>query len=329
MTAMRDGETGQFGIEICALLLSDKGVYCIDELDKMDQVDQTAIQEEMEQQTMTIAKAGIQATLNARAIILAGANSINGRCDKLHPLLHNVSVYESTMSRSHLFFVVANKHDQSLKIHVTQNSDLVADYDLYGWDVINDSFMCDVDSSVVSIDVEYKVAVDRVDVIINDDFILDDSNQYQLSSDLGDFAADTLTTTLNHPNDTTITFNSNHITVLSFSNSSIEFKLHHCYFGIGIATIDAYTLAEWNALLLNISTNYATVDILITDSVTVGENGYILTVSYALTASPTSPTLILSTVPSGMPSSTSTSMPTFNPSTDPTNTRQTRRAQSI
>ena len=53
MTAMRDGETGQFGIEICALLLSDKGVYCIDELDKMDQVDQTAIQEEMEQQTIT------------------------------------------------------------------------------------------------------------------------------------------------------------------------------------------------------------------------------------------------------------------------------------
>ena len=228
--------------------------------------------------------------------------------------INNVGTYSSSTSINGFYLETGANG-----VITIQDSDLVADYDLYGWDVINDSFIYDVDSSIVLIDVEYKVALDRLDVIINGDFILDSSNRYLLSSDLGDFAADILTATLNHPNDTTVTFNSNHITILSYSNSSIEFKLHHYYFGIGIAAIDAYTLAQWNALLLNISTNYATIDILVTDSVTVGENGYTSTVSDAPTTSPTSPTLIPSTVPSGMPSSTPTSMPTFNPSTDPTN----------
>ncbi|KAK9461116.1 MCM2/3/5 family-domain-containing protein [Lipomyces oligophaga] len=107
----KDPLTGEWTLEGGALVLADKGVCMIDEFDKMNDQDRTSIHEVMEQQSISISKAGIVTSLQARCAIIAAANPVGGRYNSTIPFAQNVNLTEPILSRFDVLCVVRDLVD--------------------------------------------------------------------------------------------------------------------------------------------------------------------------------------------------------------------------
>ena len=132
--AVRD-ELGGWSLEAGALVLGDQGNVCVDELDKMRSEDRSALHEALEQQTVSIAKAGIMATLNSRCSVLAAANPKFGRFDQYKVLAEQIDLPAPIISRFDLIFVIEDKPsregDSKLAEHILKiHKENTIDYEI-------------------------------------------------------------------------------------------------------------------------------------------------------------------------------------------------------
>lgn len=125
-TAVKDelGD-GRWTIEAGALVLADKGIAAVDEMDKMRSEDRSALHEAMEQQTISVAKAGVMATLKSRCALLAAANPKYGRFDRYEAIAQQINLSPALMSRFDLIFVLADDpsevRDSKIASHIIQS----------------------------------------------------------------------------------------------------------------------------------------------------------------------------------------------------------------
>ncbi|ODN98304.1 minichromosome maintenance protein 5 (cell division control protein 46) [Cryptococcus wingfieldii CBS 7118] len=131
-SVQRDPVSREFYLEGGAMVLADGGVVCIDEFDKMRDEDRVAIHEAMEQQTISIAKAGITTILNSRTSVLAAANPVFGRYDDMKSPGENIDFQTTILSRFDMIFIVKDEHNEQrdrtiakhvMNIHMNRQSE--------------------------------------------------------------------------------------------------------------------------------------------------------------------------------------------------------------
>ena len=113
-----------WSLEAGAMVLSNKGMVCIDEIEKMDEYDRSAMHEALEQQTVTVSKANIQATLRAETTVLAAGNPKFGRFDPHTPITQQIDITPALLSRFDVIFVIRDLpnqiQDEAIASHVLE-----------------------------------------------------------------------------------------------------------------------------------------------------------------------------------------------------------------